>query len=429
MIDLLLFLVDGLFSSLIGFSKSGFDVLHHMMLTAGDGIDWLDQVVTGFVDKWAAGVIGEIYRLTDSYFLSRSGTLVGAARQIAAICVMFYLGYEMWPVILGRKAPDVLALLRPFLIAMILNAWPSFVTAMRAPGRTLETQGKLFFVAQWNKMGNLELECEKLQAQLNNKRDSVFALHWEELQGIKDAVMSYENYDTNHEDGESFGEWLENTLKDKLEGKWGTGWWLKIKQLWNAKDTAATMLSEVLKKFLDDAGQYISSWIEKILKWLSVLFLNFNFLGILMIGQIAMGVLAIFGPIMFAISITEVWHNAWAEWMMKFFSYSMYAFLAYLVMGFIYGLVFYELKDYNKNLTFALNSDWDGYTASFGRQFGRLVNWLVALWVGGYCMKFVPELAGIIFNVQGSGAAAGAADAMKGGVKSTMGVAGKIVGK
>ena len=427
MTDIILTLLTGIFSVVTSLADGGYNILHNVVTDVD--IDWLDQVVTGLVDKWAAGVVGEIYRLTDSYFLSRNGTLIYTANRIAAICVLFYIGYEMWPVILGRRAPDVLSLLRPFLIAMILNAWPAFITAMRAPGRVLESQGKTFFVAQWNKMGNLEMECEKLHAQLNNKRDSVFAKHWEELRGIKDAALSYENYDTNHEDGESTWEWIVNNIKDKLDGHMTSGVVLELKKLWNAKDASAAMLGEVLRKFLDDAGQYISSWIEKLLKWLSVLYLNFNFLGILMIGQIALGVLAIFGPIMFAISITEVWHNAWAEWMMKFFSYSMYAFLAYLVMGFIYGLVFYELKDYNKNLTFALNSDWDGYTASFGRQFGRLVNWLVALWVGGYCMKFVPELAGMIFSVAGSGAAAGAADAMKGGVKSTMGVVGKVVGK
>ena len=356
MTDIILTLLTGIFSVVTSLADGGYNVLHNIVTDVD--IDWLDQVVTGLVDKWAAGVVGEIYRLTDSYFLSRNGTLIYTANRIAAICVLFYIGYEMWPVILGRRAPDVLSLLRPFLIAMILNAWPAFITAMRAPGRVLERQGKTFFVAQWNKMGNLEMECEKLHAQLNNKRDSVFAKHWEELRGIKDAALSYENYDTNHEDGESTWEWIVNNIKDKLDGHMTSGVVLELKKLWNAKDASAAMLGEVLRKFLDDAGQYISSWIEKLLKWLSVLYLNFNFLGILMIGQIALGVLAIFGPIMFAISITEVWHNAWAEWMMKFFSYSMYAFLAYLIMGFIYGLVFYELKDYNKNLTFALNSDW-----------------------------------------------------------------------
>ena len=49
-----------------------------------------------------------------------------AAQAVSAICVLFYLGWEMWPVIMGRRGPDIVKLLRPVLIAGVISAWPFF---------------------------------------------------------------------------------------------------------------------------------------------------------------------------------------------------------------------------------------------------------------------------------------------------------------
>ena len=170
-------------------------------------------------------------------------------------------------------------------------------------------------------------------------------------------------------------------------------------------DVTLKMIAEVMTKVLDDLSQVIMGWIEKIIKWISVIFLNFNFIGILMIGQIGMGILGIVGPIMFGMSIFEVWHNAWAEWMMKFFSYSLYGWLAYTVMGYCYGLVYFEMQAYEKTLQKAINTSGaanglNEWAPSFAGQLGVTLNWVVCLWVGGYAMKFVPELAGVICRHQ-----------------------------
>ena len=170
--------------------------------------------------------------------------------------------------------------------------------------------------------------------------------------------------------------------------------------------------------------EWLTGWFEKIVKWISCLYLQMNFYGIMMVGQIGMGVLALFGPVIFALSIFDVWSNSWASWIMQFLAYSMYGFLAYLVMGYTYAIVFYEMEKYADTLSSIKTVEdlagKDGVSDVLSRNFGVLLNWVVALWTGGYCMKFVPELAAVVFNAQASGAAASAADALKGGVKSTV---------
>ena len=83
------------------------------------------------------------------------------------------------------------------------------------------------------------------------------------------------------------------------------------------------------------------------------------------------------------------------------------------------------MQAYEKTLQKAINTSGaanglNEWAPSFAGQLGVTLNWVVCLWVGGYAMKFVPELAGVICSAPGSSAAAGAADAMKGGVKGTI---------
>ena len=398
------------------------DHIVNQQSTSGGGQD----IVTMYVDEWGAKVVSALYTLTDTFFQKKSA--IYTAQQLAGICVLFYIGYEMWPVIQGKKTPDVVALLRPILIAFIITHWTGYMSLLRKPGIAMTEQGQKFYKEQWNKMGNLSARCDKLQLQLNAIRDSLVADDLEKLRTIRENAMSYKDMDTNHVDGEDWIDWIGHEVGDLWDGK-GFQWIDKIK---NGMDATLAMIAEIMRKFMDDLAQQVMAWIEKIAKWISVIFLNFNFIGILMIGQIGMGVLGIVGPVLFALSITEVWHNSWAEWTMKYFAYSLYGWLAYTVMGYIYGLVFFEMQVYEANLHVAINNSvtadgLNAYASSTGRQFGLMMNWLVCLWVGGYAMKFVPELAGVICSAGGGSAASSAADAMRSGISGTVRAVGSVV--
>ena len=401
-----------IFSHLLSAIMDGLSNMGHfipMMDTGGGGDE-----VTKFIDKWAGILINNLGTFTKETLLKDNA--VGLARTILSIGILFVLGYEMWPVIQGKRSPDITVLLKPFLLFGVITGWNGFVTAMMRPGELMTEGGRTFYEAQWAKMGSLEDSCRVMQTRIDSLRNVQVAEAMAELEGDKEMVKEEsqdpgsmeEVVDDEEHDTSWIGEKI-NELKDAITSK--------FKALW-------TVIKDQLENVFKSLIEWITGLFEKIVKWISCLYLQMNFYGIMMIGQIGMGVLALFGPILFAISIFDVWSNSWASWMMQFLAYSMYGFLAYLVMGYTYAIVFYEMEKYADTLsTIKTVQDLagrDGVTDVLSRNYGVLLNWVVALWTGGYCMKFVPELAAVVFNAQTSGAAASAADALKGGLKSTV---------
>lgn len=404
-------LLSDIFCQLLSVIIDGLTNIGHFVPMVDDGGG---DEVTKFIDKWAGILINNLGTFTKNTLMTSYP--ISLARTILAIGILFVLGYEMWPVIQGKRAPDITVLLKPFLLFAIITGWSPFVTAMMRPGELMTEGGRSFYEAQWQKMGDLEKTCRDHQTRIDSLRNAQLAAAMAELEGDKEIVKQ-ESEDPGAmeevtEDEEHDNSWLGEKIEALKEAVTS-----KFKALW-------TVIKDQLENVFKNLMEWITGLFEKIIKWLSCLYLQMNFYGIMMIGQIGMGVLALFGPIIFAMSIFDVWSDNWARWMMQFLSYSMYGFLAYLVMGYTYAIVFYELETYNQTLsgiqTVEDLAGKDKVTDVLSRNFGVLLNWVVALWTGGYCMKFVPELAAVIFNAQASGAAASAADAMKGGVKSTV---------
>lgn len=400
-----------IFSHLAGAILDGLSKSHHFAPMVASGGD----EVTRFIDKWAGILINNLGTFTENQLMTADG--VSLARTILAVGILFVLGYELWPVIQGRRAPDIIVLLKPFLLFAIITGWTPFVKTFMVVEKKMTEGGRSFYEAQWQKMGSLEDSCRVAQTRIDSLRNAQLAAALAELEGDKEIVKqesedpgSMEDVTEEEHDTSWLGEQIES-LKEAITSK--------FKALW-------TVIKDQMENVFKNLMEWLTGLFEKIIKWLSCLYLQMNFYGIMMIGQIGMGVLALFGPIIFALSIFEVWGDNWARWIMQFLSYSLYGFLAYLVMGYTYAIVFYELETYAKTLqgikTVEDLAGKDGMTDVMSRNFGVLLNWVVALWTGGYCMKFVPELAAIIFNAQTSGAAASAADAMKSGVKSTINI-------
>ena len=404
-------LLSDIFCQLLSVIIDGLTNVGHFIPMVDDGGG---DEVTRFIDKWAGILINNLGTFTRNTLMTSYP--ISLARTILAIGILFVLGYEMWPVIQGRRAPDITVLLKPFLLFAIITGWGPFVTAMMRPGELMTEGGRSFYETQWQKMGNLEKTCRDHQTRIDSLRNAQLAAALAELEGDKEIVKQ-ESEDPGAmeevtEDEEHDTSWLGEKIEALKEAITS-----KFKALW-------TVIKDQLENVFKNLMEWITGLFEKIIKWLSCLYLQMNFYGIMMIGQIGLGVLALFGPIIFAMSIFDVWSDNWARWMMQFLSYSLYGFLAYLVMGYTYAIVFYELETYNQTLsgiqTVEDLAGKDTVTDVLSRNFGVLLNWVVALWTGGYCMKFVPELAAVIFNAQASGAAASAADALKGGVKSTV---------
>ncbi len=405
-------IIADIFSHLAGAILDGLSKSHHfapIMVSEGEG-------VTKFIDKWAGILINNLGTFTQNQLMTADG--VSLARTILAVGILFVLGYEMWPVIMGRRAPDIIVLLKPFLLFAVITGWTPFVKTFMVVEKEMTEGGRSFYEKQWKEIPKLELKCDSLQNHVEKLRQEQLSQALAELEGDKEIVK---------QESEDPGSMEEVTGEEEHDSSWLGD---KIEELKESITSKFKALWTVIKDQMENVFKSLMEWLtglfEKIIKWLSCLYLQMNFYGIMMIGQIGMGVLALFGPIIFALSIFDVWGDNWARWIMQFLSYSLYGCLAYLVMGYTYAIVTYELETYRQTLeaikTVEDLAGKDGVTDVLSRKFGVLLNWVVALWTGGYCMKFVPELAAIIFNAQTSGAAASAADAMKSGVKSTINI-------
>ena len=160
-----------IFSQLLAAVMDGLSNMGHfipMMDTGGGGDE-----VTRFIDKWAGILINNLGTFTKETLLKDNA--VGLARTILSIGILFVLGYEMWPVIQGKRSPDITVLLKPFLLFGVITGWNGFVTAMMRPGELMTEGGRAFYEAQWQKMGSLEDSCRVMQTRIDSLRNAQVA--------------------------------------------------------------------------------------------------------------------------------------------------------------------------------------------------------------------------------------------------------------
>ena len=373
--------------------------------------------VTEFFDYWAGHLIGQLGIFTRQHLLNASA--VRAGRVLIQIGVWLKVGYEMWPVIMGKKTPDILIFVKPMVILVILNYWVVFCTALMAPGEELAEGGQAFYQEHWSKISASEDSVRVLQGKLEALRDTLAKKAYEEKIATEEAAKE-ESEDPGalediSEDDEKWYEKVGSAISEKLSGLFDS--------VTTKLDALRELVAEKFENFFKSLIAKFFGLIEKIVKWISCLYLQMNFYGIMMVGQLGMGILALFGPIIFALSVFEVWSDNWAKWMMQFLTFSLYGFLCWVAMGYTYAILLYELdkeKEVLRDIINRADLSRDSVRDVLSSNFGILVNYLVALWTGGYCMRFVPEIAAMVFGSQTSSSAASAAGALKSGMKSTI---------
>lgn len=397
------------------------------ILADADGYD-LNEQITKFVDEYAAKLISHLSEFTTMYLVGSKQVVLG--QNIMSIGFLFYLGYEMWPCIMGRKAPDVTKLLRPIMIAVFISApvYKGTISVLmgisgNGEGKGLTSSGRKFYEEQWEKLRSTSAHVEIL----------------------KDSIKKASKIDTGEQivQAKTIEENIENEGKDpsatettvEIDENEDSGLVAILKEKWeNFTNWAGNKIDALLKLFenkiadmLDSVQNFLFRIIESVIEFVCTLYLQTCFYGILMIGEIGKGILALFGPIIIAMSMFEVWSDAWAKWLMKFLTFSIYGFLAYIVMGYVYSIVYYELlvqEEQLKRAVVGVNTfGFAQLRTSFNNNWAILLNWVVALLTGGYCMRFVPGLADMIFETSVGSAASEAAGALKEGARKTINLA------
>jgi hypothetical protein len=237
-------------------------------------------------------IIDSIESLRDNIALSKSTLFIADAQAICALFCLIYMALRLYPVIAGDEELKITPLLKPFLIALVINWWPNFVDICNTPGRIISERASNVFVAEYSEL------------------KTVSASRFELVDEAAWRVMKEGVIVSRAEDAER------NVLM-------------------KAADIAKQVINPLgLSERIAAMGVLVQNQQKKllhsILEHCALLFMNVCVCGVFLLQAIAMLVLALLGPFSFAASVLPVWRDAWAHWIARFFSVSLWSGLAYI---------------------------------------------------------------------------------------------------
>ncbi|MDD6552150.1 MAG: hypothetical protein PUF37_00985 [Prevotellaceae bacterium] len=197
--------------------------------------------------------------------------------------------------------------------------------------------------------------------ELVNKRDSLYNAYDPQWQYTKDAMSN-----------QATTEALNNT--DNPEGAIKSG----------------TQVQENAKKSTY-AGFIIA--LDKIVIFLALVIYRIGWWSTIFCQQILLGMLTIFGPIMWAFSILPKWEGAWAKWLIRYLTVHFYGAMLYFVGFYVLLLFDIVLSVQVENLT-AIAGNLQTITGYVQNVFMTAGYLLAASVVSLKCLNLVPDLAG-----------------------------------
>ena len=186
-------------------------------------------------------------------------------------------------------------------------------------------------------------------------------------------------------------------------------WWDKL--IYNMENLGST-INNYAQRAAVAAETKVSEWINDVIRFVGELIFQMSYYGMLVAQRIFMTIMATFAPIMFALSIVPPWSNAWAQWMGKYLSLSLWGFVVYFCLYYI---------------DFILNS-WQQIGALGLQGIGSNCMYAMGMLVGAYVLRFVPEVAswlipGGISSSAGTASGSMAQTLVFGGASYAMGAA------
>ena len=361
--------------------------IHSLLLTAVP-----DSTTVAYqINRFFNTMVGNLSQVGESI---EGNFATDVAQGVAAVCVLFYLGWEMWPVVMGRRAPDVTKLLRPVLIAGVISAWPFFFLSFEGIKTSLADGGRVLYNTQQNSI----MAAEKAMAVNIERIDSI---RKKDLITYLAANGNFDGLDKTSLESKEYAdlrdEYIDQEIKEGRQNRFAAG--------------------------MVEFSNFICTIIENVLKWIGQIALQAFFCGLLVVGDFGTIVMGIFGPVMFALSVSNSFRNHWAKWIEKYLCISLYPCLGYLAMAYVNWMILYYLE-VQCNIGETAVTDWEKFVSVSYNHFGLIINYLVALFTGCYVMQAVPGLARAIFPGP-SGHAASSAGMFVSGM--TMAVAGGTV--
>lgn len=327
------------------------------------------------------------------------GSAIGYARVIG-LCLALCVGsYECWLMMLGRRAVDVIKLLRIVGLSMCITMSSWICTQLQRPGKALESATKAMAVAKNKEVAALERKVAEKQA-----------AYLDRLREVQDSVETARQIQAIGEDAH---------------------WWDKL--VYSMENLGET-INNYTQRAAVAAETKVSEWINDVIRFVGELIFQMSYYGMLVAQRIFLTILGVFAPVMFAMSIVPPWSNAWSQWISKYLSLSLWGFVVYMSLYYIDFILLYNLQEditaYGKLLQGEVNS-WSQIGALGLQGIGSNCMYAMGMLVGAYVIRFVPEVAswlipGGVSASAGSVAGGVAAGAVSGAVSGAM-AAGSVV--
>ena len=315
------------------------------------------------------------------------GDALGLAR-IIGLCLALCVGsYECWMMMLGRRGMDVMKLLRIIGISMCISSSSWICSALQTPGKGLESATKAMAMAKNKEVAAFELKVAQKQGE-----------YLERLREVQDSIATAQQVAAIGEDA---------------------NWWDKL--IYNVENLGNT-INNYAQRAAVAAETKVSEWINDVIRFVGELVFQMSYYGILVAQRIFLAIMAIFCPIMFAMSLAPPWNSAWSQWMSKYLSLTLWGFVTYMCLYYIDFILLYNLQQdmlaYQHLLTGSVNS-WSQIGALGLQGIGSNCMYAMGMLVGAFIIRFVPEVCSwLIPGGVSSGASTPASSVAMGAVQS-----------
>lgn len=320
------------------------------------------------------------------------GEMQSMARGLGITLALCVGSYECWVMILGRRAMDVLKILRILGLAICIQFSPSICNSLDVPGNWLESRTQGMAKVANKQVATLERAVATKQQEYMDSLRSQMSKQ-EEQKAAQDAATEDGIFDKIQHGIENIGISIQNYAKQ-----------------------AAVLLETK-----------ISEWANDIIRFIGEIIFQMCYYGILVGQRIFLSVLKLFCPVMFALSIVPPWRSAWSQWISKYLTISLWGFLVYLIVYYIDFLIMYYLKSdltaYNQLLHNA--ADLNNIGALGMQAIGTTCMYVVGMLAGAKILSMVPEVCSWLIP---GGVSSGAGSMAAGTSSGVAGAAGAAVG-
>ena len=252
---------------------------------------------------------------------------VSIAKTLGLLLALCMGSYECWMMMLGRRGMDVMKLLRIAALSICITTSSYICSALKAPGKGLETTAMMMAQAKNREVAALELKVAEKQAG-----------YLKRLREVQDSIETAKQVQAIGEDAH---------------------WWDKL--VYNMENLGST-INNYAQRAAVAAETKVSEWINDVIRFIGELIFQMSYYGMLVAQRIFLTIMATFAPIMFALSIVPPWSNAWSQWISKYLSLSLWGFVVYMCLYYIDFILMYNLradiKAYESLLQGTVNS-WD----------------------------------------------------------------------